>query len=142
MKQYYPHYSKEGLPDPPIVKEYTDNYWKSTNIYQIYLSERIENAFNPDGTRDNTCCIGLSQLYSDFKNFLSENYSHSNTVPDRKIASENISSIIGPMSGNKWYGIRFKQRTAFMPQQPTQVNKFGNLILPESSDRNNDILEV
>lgn len=132
MKEYYPVYSKEGLKDPQAVIEYTEKYWASTNIYKIYLSERLENVYTPKGDIDTRASITLSQLYLDFKNFLTENYTNNN-LPDRRIVCNNISSIIGPLCGNKWYGIRIKSRVANIPSMNDEGSSYSNegeMIIP------------
>lgn len=153
LVEYYPIYAKEGLIDPPIIQETTDNYWKSTDVYYQFVEERLEEVYKPNGERDAGASVLLSKMYSEFKNFMMENYSN-NGLPDRKIVSNNISEHIGPIHGRKWFGIRIKQRMANLPSLGSNNNSsFSNqgssrhpsgLLLPVPSEGqvNNGILEV
>jgi phage/plasmid-associated DNA primase len=137
MKEYYPLYAKEGLPDPPIVKEHTEKYWKENDVYYQYVQDRITHAYNEKGERDPKTALTLSQIYNDFKNFFHENYP-SSAVPDRKMVRMNLENTFQQkMHGLGWMGIRFKPMMANLPGvpdgtsfqgPPSQVSKGGGVL--------------
>lgn len=111
-KEYYPSYMKEGLDDPPIIKEYTDKYWRDNDVYVQYIMARITQAKTPKGDTDKKASLTVSKIYNDFKMFMSENYPN-NIIPDIKLVKDKLSEKdkLGKIYGNSWNGIRFKEHT-------------------------------
>lgn len=109
LKEYYPIYATEGLIDPPIIKDHTDQYWRENNIYEQYVTDRICQAKDAKGNINNKVGLTLTKVFNDFKMFMQENYPSAN-MPDRKHVKTNISLALKcKLKGRAWYGIRFQQ---------------------------------
>ena len=105
----------EGLDDQPIIKEYTNKYWRDNDVYVQYMMERITPALTPSGKPDEKVMISVSKIYNDFKMFMTENYPNT-LIPDRKIVKDKLSEDdkLQKIHGNYWCGIRFKEHTVDM----------------------------
>lgn len=100
IANYYPFFSEEGLCEPDIITEATQNYWNDNDIYTQFVRDTIsENS-------DHTIGISLNTVYSEFKTWSRENYPDS-AIPPKHIVKKSLSVKWGPLTDNKWYGIKF-----------------------------------
>lgn len=105
MTQYYPYYSTEGLADPQLVTEYTENYWRDNDVYAQFAADTIQEVYNENGDRDAACRATLSEIYSEFKVWFRDAFPGTK-VPERAVVKSELSSRWGRMQGNAWHGIR------------------------------------
>jgi phage/plasmid-associated DNA primase len=112
--QTYPRYYDEGLRDPDIIKEVTDNYWKDNDIYSQFASECIQDVFVDVGgrrERDLTAKVTLSEVYREFKDWYRDAFPGSKPV-ERKVVKSELSQRWGRMANNAWHGIRIAVNAA------------------------------
>jgi phage/plasmid-associated DNA primase len=103
--QYYALYVKEGLDDPKIVRDTTDEYFKESDIYNQFSAEIITEARNPDGTRDDKAKLTLTEVYNEFKEFFKS--CHPNTpIVNRATVKSELAMRWGKPVSNAWCGIR------------------------------------
>ncbi len=115
LVQQYSEYCRHGLVIPKVVKEYTDRYWKETDVYNLFKQDRIElvvvpgsiSPQQPKGIPDLSACIETKEVYSLFVNWFQDNMS-SIKVPLRATVIDELSNRWGTPSGEKWRGMRIK----------------------------------
>lgn len=108
LTQYFPHYSSEGLPDPQIVKDTTETYWKENDVYAQFAADMIQEVYTPKGERDHTARITLSEIYAEFKAWFRDAFPGTK-VPERQVVRGELTARWGKMAGNSWHGIRITQ---------------------------------
>ena len=115
LVQQYSEYCRHGLVIPKVVKEYTDRYWKETDVYNLFKQDRIElvvvpgsiSPQQPKGIPDLSACIETKEVYSLFVNWFQDNMS-SIKVPLRATVIDELSNRWGAPLGEKWRGMRIK----------------------------------
>ncbi|MDF0682416.1 MAG: hypothetical protein P0116_15780 [Candidatus Nitrosocosmicus sp.] len=105
MAQYYPHYSDEGLLDPPIITEYTESYWRDNDVYAQFAADLIQEVYTDSGEKDPTARVTLTEIYAELKIWFKDAFPGTKP-PDRSVVKTELSSRWGRMIGNAWYGIR------------------------------------
>ena len=113
MTRYYPNYIREGLIDPPLVIETTEQYWKDTDIYSQFISDNIKEVILENGERDTNYKANLTEIYTEFKVWFRDSYPGCK-VPERATVRSELSSRWGRMQGNWWYGITLVANDAGM----------------------------
>lgn len=105
--QYYPHYKKEGLEPPEIIREYTERHWEENDPTLRFIQERLETVYldqerkNIDTARSLTC----NEIYSVFKAWFSQSYPGAPLVTQPTFKA-NLEQRIGkPGQNGRWYGI-------------------------------------
>lgn len=105
MTQYYPFYCREGLVDPEIVTQTTEEYWKNNDVYAQFTADSIQEVFTDNGHRDAASRVTLTEVYSEFKAWFKDAFP-GNKVPERSVVRTELSSRWGRMQqGNAWHGI-------------------------------------
>lgn len=99
MVQHYPYYATEGLKDPKVVTEYTQNYWRDNDIYAQFSNDVIK-ITDPQYTK-----VSLGEVYTAFKYWYKEAFPGLNNIPERQSAKKEFISMWGPLRGVYWYGI-------------------------------------
>ncbi len=106
----YPKYKAEGIPEPELVKQYTESYWSENDIYSQYILENVEKAYNvnPMGEKivDAYAFVTLNDLYTRFKDWFKNNYQLK--VPDRSIFKNEVEGRICKSLNRKYFGVRLK----------------------------------
>lgn len=105
MSQYYPHYSTQGLADPPIVTETTEAYWRDNDVYAQFAADTIQEVYTLKGDRDESARVTLSEVYAEFKIWFRDAFPGTK-VPERTVVRSELSTRWGRMQGNAWHGIR------------------------------------
>lgn len=105
MTQYYPYYSTEGLPDPTIVTETTQAYWRDNDVYAQFAADTIQEVYMENGDRDGGARVTLSEIYAEFKTWFRDAFPGTK-VPERKIVKEELETRWGRLRGTAWHGIR------------------------------------
>ena len=110
MTQYYPNYVLEGLIDPPIVVEHTEQYWKDNDIYSQFAQEHIREMYLDDEKtqRDMTAKATLSEIYTEFKAWYKNSFPGFK-IPERPVVKTEFSNRWGRMSSNGWFGIHVQK---------------------------------
>jgi phage/plasmid-associated DNA primase len=111
MVQYFPILKEEGLEDPPIVNEATKEYWEQTDMYTQFTNECIQQALKPDGTRDPSAKMTLSEVYDEFKHWFRSSYP-GDKVPQRTLVRGELEQRWGKLTRSSWYGIRTLEHMA------------------------------
>jgi phage/plasmid-associated DNA primase len=112
LTQYFPHYASEGLQDPDIVKETTENYWKENDVYSQFTADMIQEVFTLSGDRDPSARLTLTEIYNEYKVWYRQNFP-STKIPERQVVKSELTSKWGKMVGNSWYGIRLLEQESF-----------------------------
>lgn len=99
----------EGLIDPPEVMMSTDNYKTKNDIYKQFFEEKMEKVSEEDAK---TTYISSSGLYSEFKDWFSENHpSYRRDMPGLGIVRKEIIKRTGQIKDKKQlYGFGEKNR--------------------------------
>jgi phage/plasmid-associated DNA primase len=105
MSEYYTYYSLEGLPDPAIVTETTEAYWRDNDVYAQFAADTIQELYTEAGDRDAGARVTLSEIYSEFKTWFRDAFPGTK-VPERAVVRAELTSRWGHMQGNAWHGIR------------------------------------
>lgn len=111
MVQYFTNYVNEGLEDPQIVIDHTENYWKNNDIYAQFAADMIQEVYTSEGQRDRNHKASISEIYAEFKEWFHDNIPNTKT-PDRKAVKSELIEKWGPMVGNSWHGIRIMTEDA------------------------------
>jgi phage/plasmid-associated DNA primase len=104
MTQYYPHYIREGLEDPAIIVETTEQYWKDTDVYTQFINDNIKEVTLNTGEKDTSHKVSLTEVYTEFKMWYKDGFPGCK-VPERSTVRGELSSRWGRMQGNYWYGV-------------------------------------
>ena len=117
LVEYYPIYIREGLEDPPIVKDATDKYWAENDIYAQFATECIRPALIKSMTgedlRDPNSKMSLSDVYREFKQWHRSNRPNSK-IPERPIVRNELIQRWGPLHGESWHGIKAADHLAMI----------------------------
>jgi phage/plasmid-associated DNA primase len=107
MTEYFHTYATEGLPDPTIVTEYTDNYWRDNDVYAQFAAEKIQEVFVDENftQHDTNAKLSLTELYAEFKEWFKINFP-SIKVPQRTFVKAEYQHRWGKMMNNSWLGIK------------------------------------
>lgn len=105
MTQYFPYYVKEGLPDPEIVTETTEKYWRENDVYAQFAADVVQDVYTSAGDRDSNAKVTLSEIYTEFKTWFRDSFPGTK-VPSRSDVRAELSSRWGRMHGTSWHGIR------------------------------------
>jgi phage/plasmid-associated DNA primase len=104
---YYTKYIDEGLADPAIIKEYTNEYWRENDVYSQFTAECVEEARDISGGRDMTAKLNISELYHEFKDWFKDAF-HGTKIPERAILKLELTNRWGRPHGITWFGVRIR----------------------------------
>lgn len=107
LVNYYKFYAKEGLKIPEIVKRRTQEYWETSDIYNQFTGEKIEQVKLQDGKVDDSVRLAIAEVYSSFRLWYLDNFGK-NRLPDRSMVQRELSIRWGKMSDGYWKGIKIK----------------------------------
>jgi phage/plasmid-associated DNA primase len=86
--------------EPPKVVQYTEQYRKSQDVYSKFVEEKI--------MKDETRSIGVTELYSSFREWHRQSYPGSQ-CPTKDECADYFLDVWGDMVGNsKWKGYRVR----------------------------------
>lgn len=109
LVEYFPIYIQEGIIDPPIVRETTEQYWRDNDPYQNYIEEVVVQATIRDTTGKESIDMGTSltftDLFADFKRWFRENFPGS-AIPNTTQAKPQFLRRLGEQRQKRWYGYR------------------------------------
>lgn len=110
LVQYYPKYIEEGIREPPIVKAYTEKYWKDQDIYIQYIEDCIIFCYaDEDETEpDRNAAVSHLELYRHFKGWLNDSMPGMK-VPNTRDAREGFEKHLFGFENKKWIGIRISR---------------------------------
>lgn len=103
MVQYYSYYKLEGLVDPDIITEYTENYWRENDLVSLYIADNIQYDLINGEPNPNTKAT-LREIWTNFKIWFKENFP-SSRPPQRDYLKSELINRWGKMEGNYWRGI-------------------------------------
>nr|QBK92632.1 MAG: D5-like helicase-primase [Pithovirus LCPAC401] len=96
----FQRYLDEGIEiQPKIVKDYTNNYWETTNMYSMFIAENVEMNL-PDDDR-----YASKEMYKDFSKWFRECYPGTSRIP-RDVFMKNIIERIGEPVDGAWRNMR------------------------------------
>ena len=103
--QYYPYYDNEKLPNPQLIIEWTESYWRDNDVYAQFAADCIkEHYVDKTAERDSSFRASLSEIYQEFKLWFRDAFPGTR-VPERQSVRTELSSRWGRPHGNSWYGI-------------------------------------
>lgn len=108
LVQYYPRYVSEGLREPEIVKEVTQEYFQNNDIYQQFIGECITVATNDNGERDMNASVTHTEIYREFKVWYKESFPGDKIPASGTVKTELIAKL-GKQYRARWHGIRLVQ---------------------------------
>lgn len=111
LVQYFPIYMKEGLIDPPIIKQVTQEYWQNNDEYAAFTTDCIQQALDVNGQVDVNAVLSLNDIYKEFKIWYTEVFPKLAT-PDRSKVRDELSMRWGKPRGGFWSGIRLATTVA------------------------------
>ncbi len=106
LSKYYPIYYKNreiGIFEPPKVISQTDDYKQEADIYLRFFEEMIEI------TDDETISMNMTDVYSQFKNWLKENQSKTTNIPDRMHMTKYLINRGFTINSMKLIGAKYKE---------------------------------
>nr|QBK89928.1 MAG: D5-like helicase-primase [Pithovirus LCPAC101] len=112
--QYYEIYCRDGLIEPRLVREATEQYWEENDIYRHFIRDNIEVAIdedlitdkNPQGINKNEK-VTVSEVYKVFNPWFRESYPSLKLIDQstmRSILKQRLKNLVG----DEWLGYRFK----------------------------------
>jgi phage/plasmid-associated DNA primase len=113
--QMYGKYRREGLKEPELVTQSTQEYWNENDIYLQFINENLERAYKiipnwPEGKEkpaDEEAKITIANMYSRFRDWFKENFSGVR-CPDRPIFKGEMEQRMGKTYRRSWAGVKFK----------------------------------
>lgn len=94
MVKYFPAYAK-SFEQPAAVRERCEHFWLTTDVYAIYINERVKKATGAEISGSGTgVTLSSKDLYDDFKTWYRLNYPGSRT-PDSGVAKGNFIKHLG-----------------------------------------------
>lgn len=96
----FPRYISEKIDMPPkIVKEYTENYWNTTNIYNMFLVENVERNLADDDI------YSARDMYKEFIKWYRECFPNTSRI-SRSEFMKNMIQRIGECDEGVWHNMR------------------------------------
>lgn len=105
MVKSWRSYKIEGLKNPPVIIEQTEDYFKRTDIYAQFLSESITNVKNQKGEIDEKAKLSIQEIYNEFKIWYRSAFPDGK-IPSRTDVRSDLISRWGPTTNNCWLGIK------------------------------------
>ncbi len=113
--QKYKDYRIEGLQEPELVTQSTNEYWNENDIYLQFINENIVKAYKiianwPEGKEkpvDEEAKITVAHMYSRFRDWFRECFTGLK-CPDRPICKGELEQRIGKTYRRCWFGVKFK----------------------------------
>lgn len=111
MANTYPTYAEEGLIDPPIVIEYTNNYWKDNDVYGQFISDTLK-VMKLEGTEkmDPTYKTSFNDICSEFRSWYGNAFKGSK-MPARNVLKNQFESRFGRLEGKYFIGVHVGELT-------------------------------
>lgn len=113
---------KPRLPDIAPIVEATKQYRSLTDLYLNYYTERIEISKKDDGSVDRSVKKSVTQLYTDFKNWYTMNFSK--RPPPRNVFMEEMRAKGLIYEGNDYIGVKIKSN--IMKESDDEEEDSGN----------------
>lgn len=103
----YTDYCKEGLVQPQIIKDVTDEYWQQNDMYFQFISEDLEYVYIKDKEINPDAQLTVPQAFTRFKDWIAEFYP--GIKINRKNFIEAIDSRLNQKShGKRWLGLKIR----------------------------------
>jgi len=115
--QYWPIYAKEGMADPQIVKDYTDQYWREHDTYAQFIADNIKLVTRVEEGRvvpDPRYRLTLAEIYHEFKLWYREAYPQGQ-IPNRSIVKTDLLARWGKIQDGHWHGVCLFKESADTP---------------------------
>lgn len=118
-------YREEGLNDPPIVKEHTQNYWDNNDSISHFTADCLRLVKDEAGKPSHSVKASIRDLHTEFKAWFKQTFPSSKT-PDLKAFKEDLIAKWGAMDGNGWYGVVIANSDEEATPASTVVRKGGS----------------
>ena len=109
LVQYYPIYIREGIIDPQIVKDTTEQYWRENDPYQNFHEEMVVEAKIRGATGEESIDMGASLTFTDlfgaFKSYYRDHYPGA-PMPNSTQAKSHFEKRMGLQRNRRWFGVR------------------------------------
>ena len=125
--QFFPIYADKGMVDPPEIIKATEQYWKDTDIYAMFIDEKLEAVYNiVDGVKkkDDSVELSVDAAYNAFNVWYMERYPNQHS-PNRNNFTRYMldDNRVGKSVNRCWPGLRLIDKLAM-----TMMNVIGNAV--------------
>lgn len=119
LVQMYNLYCNEGLKEPEIIAQHTEEYWKDNDIYIAFITDNVEYSRKPmpdwpvdkDLPIDEDAKLSLTEVFTRFRDWYAENYP-GHKCPDKGIMKSEINKRLKQKCfSNTYNGVKFKLET-------------------------------
>lgn len=97
MVEMFKLYKCEGLDEPELVKQYTEEYLQQSNTYLKFVKDCVKQNLSDKS-------VSVNNMYDAYRCWFKDNY-FSNKIPDRSIFKSEISNILGKSIGDHWNNV-------------------------------------
>lgn len=110
----YENYARNGLQEPAVVAEYTANYWRENDIYNLYAKDRISLSVLPQPDSQGRQLLNLdkkvhkTQLYTDFKSWLQLEFENIKPPTSSTFSKEFMQRVPTQLQGSFYVGIELQ----------------------------------
>lgn len=109
MVQWVSDYYENGLDQPEIVTQYTEEYWSHNDMYRIFGEECIQPVYcrNEQGeeVQDVSCHMTTNEVWKEFRAWYDDVYPGSK-IPKRETVLSELSRRWGKHTRGRWAGIQ------------------------------------
>lgn len=108
MVRKYKKYKEKGLEEPIEMYNATKHLREKTNIYQLFLNERIDKISSDDNDEYMKNFITIQEFHQSFSSWYKMEYK-GNKAPTRVTFTEEVEALLqSKPDGNKFYGLKWK----------------------------------
>jgi phage/plasmid-associated DNA primase len=111
LTQYYPKYCNEKLEVPMIVKNHTEEYWKTHDIYGQFITDCIIEVYESPEVRNSNVHLTLNEIFDEFRSWYRNGFP-GKEVPERTHLKKELNYRWGEPRNLKWYGVTTKSQIA------------------------------
>lgn len=110
MVQWFSDYCDNGLDQPQIVTDYTNEYWSHNDMYNVFTEDCIQAVYckndNGEDIRDNSYFLTTTEVWKEFRSWHDDALPGSK-IPKRETVLSELSRRWGPHTRGKWASIQF-----------------------------------
>lgn len=117
-------YRAEGLNDPQIVKDHTQQYWDNNDSISHFTTDCLRLVKDEDGKPSHSVKATIRDLHSEYKIWHRLVFP-SSKPPDLKAFRDDLIAKWGIMDGNGWYGVVIANEDGDAAPSSTIVRKGG-----------------
>lgn len=128
MSKYYPYYSAEKLPDPPIIIEHTEAYWRDNDVYAQFAADCVTITPNRNANDEELkdVRVTFNEIYAQFRIWYKEAFDGTK-IPEKANVKTDLQARWGKLHGQFFYGICLidKEEGPVAPRQDVKIENKG-----------------